>query len=312
MFTLTDILRRQRFFSPEDGAGAALEGADTVAGGGDETPWWKALPEDAQAFAKAKGLDARKPDEALIHSITMAQNAEKKLGRPAESLIARPKEGQDITAWLAENREALGIPADAKGYEVAPPKDFPKEQWDGALADRAAALAHSLGIPKSAHEAYVSLMADRIRELDADAGEKLEQARVAMMTELESAWGDNTDTRVTAASQAAQRLAEEAGLGGEQLQAIAQVMAAKTGDANTLRLFDALARMMAEDSAVAIGKGKGGFSTTVEDAKQELETLRAPGGAYFEAVKAKNQAEVRRLQPQIDRLTATVAGKPGQ
>lgn len=288
---------------PADGAGG--EGAGG-AGGNDR--WWSGLGDEAQGFVKAKGLDARKPDEALAVLTDIARNAERKLGRPADSLITRPKEGQDVTEWLAEQREALGLPADVQGYAVKPPKDFPKEAWDGELAERAAGLAHQHAVPKSAHEAYVGLFAEYVQKLDASAGAQLEEARTKMMADIERDWGDAAETRITAASQAAQRLAEAAGLDGAAIEAMAATLSAKTGDANVLRLFDALARGMADDTATGMGKGAAGFSTGAADAKAELARLQAPGGEYYEAVAKGDTMTVERLKPRLKALRQAAAG----
>ncbi len=311
-----DLFRRLPLRAPDGGEGGAGDPpADPATGAapadpGDAPSWWAGCGEDAQGFVKAKGLDARKPDEALAALTDIARNAEKRLGRPADSLLTRPKEGQDVAEWLAEQRTTLGLPADVKGYEVKPPKDFPAEAWDTELAASAAEVAHRLGVPKSAHEAYVGLFADYVRKIDGQAAEQLETARSAMMADLEKTWGDATDTRIAAAQLAAQNLAEEAGLDSEAIQAMVGVLAPKTGDAGVLRMFDALARAMGEDSAV--GLGKGGSEGGAADATAQLEALRAPGGAYYEAVKSGNQAEVKRLQPEVDRLTAAMVGKRGQ
>ncbi|MFN3953219.1 MAG: hypothetical protein ACK4LQ_02120 [Pararhodobacter sp.] len=291
-----------------DGAGGAADagGAD---GGGDPAPWWAGLGEDAQGFVKAKGLDARKPEEALGALTDIARNAEKKLGRPADSLISRPKEGQDVSAWLAEQREALGLPTDAAGYEVKPPTNFPKEAWDSDLNTRAAALAYEHAVPKSAHEAYVGLFADYVQKLDAQSAEEFEKASSAMRAELEKEWGDGAEARIAAAAQAAQQVAEKAGLASDAIEAMSSVLAAKAGDANVIRMFDAIAQALGEDSAVQIGKGAGGLSLSAADARAELDRLQNPGGDYFEAVKRSDTMKVHELAPRIAELQKIAGGR---
>lgn len=314
MSTLTMMTAAERFTArllrkPEDGAGAAPNDAGQPPAPA-AAPWWQGLPEDAQGFVRAKGLEGVDPAEALPRALEMARHAERKLGKPAEKLIERPAEGQDVAEWLAAQREAFGLPQDVKDYDVKPPKDFPKEAWNTELAEQAAVLAHSMAVPKTVHERYVGLFADYVQKLDQQTAEQYEQARSSMMSELERGWGTETEDRTTRAAQAAQHLAEIAGLDADAITAMSSTLAAKVGDANVLRIFDAVAQAMAEDSGVSIGRGAGGLTTSATEARAQLDQLRAPGGAYYEAVQSKNHAEIRRLQPQIERLTALAVGKP--
>ncbi len=313
MMTTNKSFANRLCFRPEDGTGALAASDPTPAG--DPTPtssWWQGLTDEAQGFVKAKGLDAVDPGEALPRVLEMARNAERKLGKPADTLIQRPAEGQDVSEWLAAQREVFGLPQDVKGYEVKPPKDFPKDAWNTELAEQAASLAHSMAVPKSVHERYVGLFADYVQKLDQQTSEQYETARTAMMSELERGWGDETESRTTRAAQAAQHLAEAAGLDADAISAMSATLAAKVGDANVLRIFDAVAQAMAEDTAVDIGKGGAGFTSTREDAKARLAELRAPGGAYYQAVETKNHTEIKRLSGEIERLTAIVVDQPSR
>ena len=70
--------------------------------------------------------------------------------------------------------------------------------------------------------------------------------------------------------------------------------------------------MMANDSAVGLGKGSAMLGTTPADARAQLAALRSPDGAYSKAVAAAtstgNLSEMNRLQPEIQRLTKIAAG----
>lgn len=276
--------------------------------------WWATLPEETQGFVKAKGLAEATPDDAVRRVLDMARNAEKKLGKPADRLIDRPAEGQDLTEWLASQRETLGLPADAKGYATAPPEGFPEAAWDADLATRAADLAHKLAVPKAAHDAYVRMFAEHVQGMDTRITEQIEAAQTAMKSELTREWGDQTDLRIERAAQAARALAEDAGLDTDALSNVGHVLAKGTGDAAVIRLFDALARATSEDSAGGLGKG-GGLSMGPAQAQAQLAAMRGPDSEYqkalAEARTTGNRANLTRLEAERERLIGIIAAAQG-
>lgn len=302
--------------APENGAGAGAAAADDNAppadpppgdGAGNPPPasWWSGLDADTASFVKAKGLDSKTEADALKATLGMYRSAEQMLGKKG---IPLPEKGTDTAAWLAQNREALGIPKDATGYEVKIPEGFDEATWDKDLADKTTAMAAELGVPPAMHQRYVETFAGWVKDQDKAAAEAGKQAEAEMTAALEKDWGKDTRARVTAARQAAQRWAEEAGLDRDGLQLVSADLTDKIGPAATIRLFDVIARATADDTIPNIVPGGGGgMPSDAASAQAELEKLRGKDGEYFKAVQERNMAEVKRLQPKIDQLTAIVA-----
>ena len=322
MTYLLKMLSRQIAFAP-DGAGAgAGQGAGDLppAGAGEgATPpagaapkWWEVpdLTAEERQWLTARGLADEDKDKVLIKAIKGHRHAETRLGHKPEDLITRPKEGQNVSEWLAEQREKLGLPDKADGYKIDAPQDWPKEiPWDTDMAAKVRDIAFSQGLPPEAVNAMVGVYAEKVLEMERASAAALQAATETMMADLRKDWGQQTDAKIMQAKLAAGVMAEKAGLSGEALQNLTGVLADKTGDANVLRFFAAIGEMMGDDKGLGLGAGAGTFTTTPADARQQLAALRAPDGAYAKAVKDNNRAEIARLQPEIERLTKIAAQK---
>jgi hypothetical protein len=234
----------------------------------------------------------------------MERAAQRKLGSKPDQLIQRPKDGQDLSAWMHENREMFGIPENAEGYEIKPPEGFGDGglQWDKDLEGQARAIAHKHGLGGAALQELSDLYAGKVRALATDAGDQLAKANREMMASLQSEWGPQTDARLAQARAGAEALAAAAGLDNSALLNIGQVLSRESGDAATIKLFQKVGEMMAEDTTGLIRTQGGALTTTPADARAELAKMRAPGGAYYEAVAKGDQAEVKRLAPRIAEL----------
>jgi hypothetical protein len=102
-------------------------------------------------------------------------------------------------------------------------------------------------------------------------------------------------------------VAQKAGIDASAVANLSDVLTAKIGDANTIRFMAAIGDMLGDDAALGIGKG-GGLNTTPAEARAQLASLRAEGGAYYEAVKKNDRAAMERLRPQMDSLSRIAAG----
>jgi hypothetical protein len=316
---MTDFLARlradRRLFRPEDGAGAAqaagaAEGVD--AGGGAPAPKWfedQRFTEAHRTAIAAKGLAEVEPMDALARVIDMQINADRKLGRPADELIPRPKKDQDVAAWMRENAGLFGIPEAPEKYEVKRPEGWPKDaKWDDALETQARKVAHEEGLPPRALQRLTDVYAGAVGRLMESAQAELETARTAMMADLERDWGGQAEARITRAQQAASVVGEKLGLDQNGILSLVQSIAPKTGDAGVMRLFDLIGDMMSSDTGIGIGKGEGSLGMTPAEAKQKIAEMRSPEGAYGKAYAAQNRTEMARLQPEIERLTRIAAG----
>ncbi|WP_010140411.1 hypothetical protein [Oceanicola sp. S124] len=294
--------------SPPPGAGEPAP-----AGEGGEAKWWedKRFNDDERRNLTALGLTTEDPLEAVQRLNGMEISAKKRLGVSADQLLQKPKEGQDVADWMRQNGGVFGIPEAPEGYEVKRPDSWPEgAAWNADLETQARKIAHEEGLSGKALSRMIELYAGEVSRLDQSAGEQLAQANQQMMADLERDWGGNLPAKLTQAKQAAAVLAEKAGLSSDAMGGIAQALAPKTGDAGIIKLFAAIGDMMGEDSMDGLGAGRGALelSTTPAEARQKLEQLQSPGGDYYQAVAKKDQTAIKRLRPEIERLTKLATG----
>lgn len=298
-----------------EGGGAAggtgQQGDGAGAGGGSAAKWWEGakFSDDHRKHLTASGLTVDDPLDALARVTDMHRHAMQRLGKDPASFLDKPGKDQPLTDWMKANREVFGLPEGADGYKIEPPKDWPKgAEWDKDFEAQARAFAFENGLPPAAVQGMVNLYAGKVQAIAAKAEADFSQANDAMRADLVKDWGGQADARMLRASQAAQVIAEKAGMGADQIADVAKALSARAGDANVIRMFDAIAQAMGDDTALGLGKGSGTFGTTPAEARQQLAQLQSEDGEYYKAVAAGNSAKVAELKPQIERLTKIAAG----
>lgn len=286
-------------------------GTDTVEGGGDPpaAKWWEGLSETHKGYLTPKGLTVDDPVAAATKLIDIAANAEKRIGKGLDSIMDRPAKGQDYGEWARANAEALGLPKEAGGYEVKPPADWPKDlEWDGANEAKARDIAFKFGVPPAAHQAYIALQTQIVRDLDRAAADGLAQARQAMDAELQKDWGDQLEARKARAGQTMRILAEKAGVTTDGIQALSQTLSGASSDATVLRIIDVVAEMMGDDTGIAMGRGPGQFGMTPAEARAELKRFEGPEGEYGKAFAAGDRVKLAELRARREQLSKLAAG----
>lgn len=288
---------------PADGAPAE---------GGTAQSWFdsEVLDADARGYLEAKGLNQiDDPIKAVAQLAGIGRAADRRFGRPVDSVIDKPSEGQSVAEWRRQNAAALGLPDAADAYEIKRPDGLPESiAWDGDLEARFRTVAHERGLSQDDVAALTGLYADQVQTLMTNADAEVERANAAMMAELQKSWGAETESRIAQAQQAAQVIGERAGLDAGGIQAVASVLTSKAGgDAAAVRFFAALGEMMGEDQGVGFGKGAASTMTAAE-AQARLNEMRAPGGAFYEAKTARARED---LFPEIERLSKIAAGTRG-
>lgn len=322
---MNEFTRDRRSFAPEgEGAPAAAAAAAPAAADlpaaaapaaaaaapAAAAKWWEGdkFADPARQYLTAKGLTVDDPMEAMPRLIDIAANAERRIGKGLDSILDKPGKDQTYPDWVAQNRAALGLPADEAAYKIAPPEGWPQDQgWDTAREGKARAIALKYGVSEAALQELVGLQAEAVMELRGASAAEMTKATAALMADLERDFGTQTPAVITKAKQAAQLVAEKAGLSTEALANLSDTMMDKIGDANVIRFMAGLADMMSDDAAVGLGKG-GALTTTPAEARAQLATLRAQGGEYYEATAKRDTAAIAKLKPQIDHLTRIAAG----
>lgn len=293
-----------------DETGADGAGADPGAATGAKWFEGERWQGDAKTFIEAKGLTKYEdPNEAISHLIGMGQAADKRFGRPLDSVIDRPAADQPLTEWRRQNASVFGLPEAADGYTVERPADLPDSiAWDGDLEGKFRSVAFERGFSQDDVQALTGLYADQVKTILRNADTEAERANTAMMEDLKKTHGAQTDQLVAQAQQAAQVIGEKAGLDATGIEAVASVLTTKGGgDAATIRFFAALAPLLGEAPGLGFGKG-GGAGMSAAEAQAKLTELRSKGGAFFEA---RTAGERDKLMPEIERLTKIAMGGNG-
>jgi hypothetical protein len=272
--------------------------------------WWEGdrFADPARQFLTAKGLTVDDPMEAMPKLADMAMTFEKRIGKGLDTIIDRPTKDEAWPDWVAKNREALGLPADEKGYAVKRPETWPKDApWNQASEDKVRAVGVKYGLRPEAVQEIVDIAAADALTSYQDAQGLGEKAKADLMAELQRDHGDKTPALMLKARQGAEAVAQKAGIGADVLANLSDTLTDKIGDANVIRFMAAIGDMLGDDGILAAGKG-GSLTQTPADARAELAQLRSPEGAYYKATATGNRAEIARLQPTIDRLTRIAAG----
>ncbi|MEM9579060.1 MAG: hypothetical protein AAF891_00115 [Pseudomonadota bacterium] len=294
-----------------DGGGGGTDGGDGGQGGGN---WWEdaRFSDDHRTMLTAKALTVDDPLDVVVKLADAEVAATRKLGKSPDRLIERPEEKGKVAEWLRQHGDDLGIPKDAEGYEIKPPENWPKDQkWDEGLEKQARTIAHEEGMTGPALNRMTELFAGHILQLNQDAETQEQEAVKEMRGELLHEWGDQTDARIARAAQAATAIAEKAGMTLEDVGWVSEVIGKNAGDAKTMRIFDAMADALSDGSDFKLEPGSGVQGQTPAEARAELARMRSKDGEWYKAVEAKDQNEMKRLKPIMDRLqkVATPGGR---
>lgn len=282
------------------GDGQSGGGADTAAagggvdsmGGGGAAEWLNGFSATADGeggsnrdYLTAKGF---KDPDALVKSY---RSLESEFGKLKGSKLSVPGENASAEE-VASFREAIGVPKDAKGYEIKAPagSDGKPIALNEPLIGRLADAAAKAGIPKGAFEATVG------EYIQAQLDERADmQARQAA---LYATWSKAQGPQL-AAKEAAMNSARRAlGLTDAELMGMRDAWGAD----RAASLLSRLGEGMAED--VLMGGTGNAFDTSPADAQKELDAQNKNSDPAFlkKLQDPKSPESIRRA-----RLIATVA-----
>lgn len=273
------------FEGGDDDAGAGLfggadagTGGDAGAGGGSDAPadggsapggdaggdagaaapdWYEKVSAQAGEGESASNRDwltakGYKDIDAVVKS---ARHAEKALHD--KGMVAVPKDGA-TPEQLAAFHKAIGVPEDAKGYEIKGPEGV---KLNEPLIERLAGAAHAAGIPKGAFEKTVG----EFIQAQMDEAAETERARDSEVQDKLKEWGAKRDEQMAHINAAARAL----GLSRADMQFFRGMPG---GAGRALDLFAKLGAGMAED--VLTTGGKGNFGVSGAEAKATMDAMR--------------------------------------
>ncbi|AQS46544.1 hypothetical protein BMG03_01055 [Thioclava nitratireducens] len=269
----------------------------------------KMLDAEDREWLKSRGLTLDDPKEAIPKLVRGHRSAEKHIGRGVDKILEKPAEGESYADWAKKNAEALGLPKEIDGYEVAKPENWAKDApWDTDLEAQAKKIAHEQGVPPAALNQFVALYAGKVAALSSDAEESYKQANAKMMEDLHSEYGAQAQAVMAKAQQVASFAAEKIGLDQESLEAVIGRLSKDMGDAQTIRFMNVFAEAIGEDSGIGLGKGaSSGLTGSRSDAQAALSDFMKADGEWAKASAAGDRATIERLRPKFDQLTKAVA-----
>lgn len=314
--TFLDLLRGQRIvFAPAGDPPAGDPPAGDPPAGDPPAPsgakWYEGAEysADEKQWLAARGLAEDDAAKVLPKLVKGHRAAESKLGKGVDSIMDRPAKDQKLADWMRQQSDVFGLPASDADYKIEKPEALKDGiAWDGDFEAAAKKLAFEQGILPGQLQAMTDFYAGKVAAMAKAADDQFAAANTKMMDDIAKDWGKEAPAKMAQARQAAQVLAEKAGLDAAGIAAVSSVISDKAGgDAATIKLFAALADMMGDDKLVT---GEGGkLGTTPAEARQQLAQLQSPDGAYYKAVAARNTVEIARLKPEIERLNKIIAGK---
>jgi hypothetical protein len=244
-------------------------GAEGGGGGADNAApaafdWAGSLGERHGEFAdtlKAKGWKG--PADVLA--------AYGQLEKDSAGRVAIPGEGasdDDRAAFW----KALGRPDSPDGYGLARPENMPEAEWDNERMGRFAAAAHALGMPAAHVKGVIDWLAkdtaEQIAAFEADLPKQQQAHETALQDGLRKEYGAKAPEVIERAKRAFQIYA-----GDEAAAAAIDVLSAKAGDLNIIKMFAAIAEDIGE--ARLRGAGGGGGAVSPEQARAELNKLKS-------------------------------------
>jgi len=244
--------------------GAAGEGGAGQSDGGADPDWYAQLPSELGEGESASLRDRVKA--AGVKDVTTlakrffdTQRALHDSGR-----IKVPGEGANAEE-VATFRKAIGVPDDAKGYEMPVPKgadgqplkgpDGEPVKLNAPLLERLANVAHQAGVPKAAYDALVQdFVQGQLEELGASDAKAQADAKAKV-----AEWGREAPAKQQDVNRGLQAL----GLSRDEALAVRSAL----GAGRAMDIFQKLGSGLAEDVMMAGGGGGQRFGMSPSEAQ---------------------------------------------
>jgi len=173
-----------------------------------QKPWFDGADAETVGYLQNRGWDKAEPKVVALSAVKAHREAEKLIGAPADKIVRLPKDGNDA-AGITELRTKLGVPADAKGYDFSAVKNADGSALDAKLTEALGTTFHANGVPKDAAPSIARDITKYLAATTADTAAKTEQAIAQEKDALKANWGNNFNTNMLVARQAAATLGFE-------------------------------------------------------------------------------------------------------
>lgn len=239
-------------------------------------PWYDGkLDTDVIGYLQNKGLDPNDPAKLALGLIPQYRNVEKLVGVKPEDLVRWPKDVGDTDNWNNVHTR-LGVPKEAKDYDLSTVKRADGTEIDSVLADT---IRASLLKAKTAKEAGPEIAKDFVKYIDDKAKSDLAEVTATVQAQqkaLNDNWGTNREANMFIAKAALEKLGQASGLTPEQIKSgwDAITTTGGIGASYAMQMLLTAGKRMGEDRYVAGGQGGSPELMSRESAAAEIETLK--------------------------------------
>lgn len=265
----------------EAGAGAAANGAaegDKAPGEGFDWPKFRETIKDPKVKAAAERYNSA--EDLLTSNITLRTEVADRIRLPGPNATA-----EDMQKF----RRGLGVPDEAKGYEVKLPDGVNISEMDNALIDMVRPIAHQANMSQKGFNEMIAGLVTKAKEVEAQADKALKDAAAAATADLKKEWSTDYDKNKELAFRTV------GAFGGEELKKALET--AEVEGFGRLGDYPPFLRLMA-----AIGKRadeadlmvQGGSPADKQSAKSELEALLKANPPGTDGYK-QNQPRIQEL-----------------
>jgi hypothetical protein len=233
--------------------------------------WMAKYQGEDLGWLQNRGLTGKSADEAIRNLYDGQRHAEKRLGVPADRLLALPQdassEGAMDPVW-----DALGRPKDAAGYEIDPGDTTETQAFAEVLGNQ----FHAAGLTKDQGEAVVAAMEDFFGAEFDKSEASTQEARAANLAKLKEEWGGDEAGNFDLNIQLAKEAAKQTGATEAEINALSAAFSEETGDADVIRFFNRIGQKLGgEDpfiSGASVDLGIG--ATTPEAAAAKISEMK--------------------------------------
>lgn len=267
-------------------ADAAAAAAAAAAAGGDK-PWHDGLDAEHVGFIQSKGWHDKTPAEAAREAVKSYREAQRFIGADPSKIIKLPTDAADEAGWK-EVRTKLGVPLDAKDYDLTGLKFSDGTEPGADFVDWFKATAHKNGVPKEAAQALAAEFVQYVEK--ADSGENAERT-VKLAEEhktLDASWGQNKDINLFLAKKGAEALK----FTPEHVTALEGVV----GYAKIMEALRSVGELTGEAKFIGGGQGPngaGGLMTREQAANRKSELMK--DGVWVKKYMDGDTASVREM-----------------
>lgn len=245
-------------------------------------PWYDGkLDAELVGHAQNKGWKIDDPVATAVEAIKGHRELQKHFGVPPEQLIKLPKDAADEAGWKGVYTR-LGVPSEAKDYDIAAVKHADGKEIDAALADTIRNSALAARVPKDRVADFAKGVVKHLDDTALAAKAEFDAALGEQKKTLAKNWGTTPDklgnhTNMLLARQTIARLGLDIGPDGKPEDNLAIGALEKTlGYARTVDLFRRIGAGTSEDTFVdGGGKGNGAAPMTKDGATARLAELQA-------------------------------------